>query len=925
MSASETHNNDTAETQPENGGNRLENESSRPTSLSSLRSPARQRFVLTDHVALRLFEEDPSVTVLVRRQPLEGYELYVVEQWACSRTHPTFVITTYSGDPKDVAWGSIVSVPADESAWSPQLRVYFKELDRFHARQTETKHGIVMVTNLGAFPSSLTVIPVPGGDVKRNMELLYVNVDLKRLGCSGRIGIKLGTPNSATQAKFHQLYRTSDKNPINAAVVELVRMCQIALIIFKKLSPAFADGLLCDCTERAIGDWWADFGAEYYTAEPHDGILGPTTVAALLGMLMGARNRLSAYNAPVGKDAFDLESTKRAISSFQKSHRLERTGFLDRQTLERLRRATAKAASKETWTMPKALKSTVAELSGKGGEMVMGMVGGDKAGIAEIETVDIDRFVDLVNGEQAKWLWHGKRKKTAATNMFSRLPGEDKSSNDDSSATSRMLSKETTQDDDEMQRKETDQSEGKAYPDADGLDKEPRDPFSKRAAIKRATEKLETGTGFHRIKGAVGRRTHQYKTSKDDAESGLDLVKTGQDKGTDTDTAPARRVATGDSAISQVQSDTPRSSFEAFSVPRNSSGDLPEVEFGSSQQVIGDKPHPLDNGHTDSDSFRNSIQLTSLPFESIPPVPLPLRRTRSWSTLDSFLTADRSPKSYPRHLSFSIAEDSVLTSSPLSPPDLDRNSNSLEAQYYFYQYTSTIARNLHSSLENLSTNEASWTAKALAALNELVAQATADATELEQLRLARSDDYQALRDEARDIVGEDRNQLNDALRDIEVLGAKLEYEIQGLRGRVEDVEEGVQELERQVEGVEMRERELDGILGGGRREGWIGWALRMLTGVGIHWHNTTTAYNISTDPTNTPPQLIQKPLRHLRPPNSKTLIPRRAPSDRRLLIHQIPIRIMLHHIPARIPPVIKYLASENMPTDAPHKLIPFAH
>jgi hypothetical protein len=44
--------------------------------------------------------------------------------------------------------------------------------------------------------------------------------------------------------------------------------------------------------------------------------------------------------------------------------------------------------------------------------MVMGMVGRDKAGIGEIETLDIDRYVSLVHGERAKWLWYGKPRRS---------------------------------------------------------------------------------------------------------------------------------------------------------------------------------------------------------------------------------------------------------------------------------------------------------------------------------------------------------------------------------------------------------------------------------------------------------------------------------------------------------------------------------
>jgi hypothetical protein len=304
--------------------------------------------------------------VIERRGKLQGYELYLVEQWACSRVHPTFVITTYTGDANHNVIVGVLGVPTDEEQWSPRLRVYFKAISQYHARPKDTPLGMIMVTNLSSFPSALTVIPVPDGDVMKHREDFIVNEDLKRLGCSGRSGMSLSTPAGATQAKFFQLYKTSDRIPLYGAVIELVKLCQVALMIFGKLEQEYADGCLCDVTEKAINDWWTEIGSEYYNVEPTDGILGPITVAALLGMLMGARNRLNYYGAPVAKDAFDVYSLKRGIAYFQKSQKIQRTRRLDRYTLDRLHRVTAKAAAGEGWAVPKAVKSTVAELSGKG-------------------------------------------------------------------------------------------------------------------------------------------------------------------------------------------------------------------------------------------------------------------------------------------------------------------------------------------------------------------------------------------------------------------------------------------------------------------------------------------------------------------------------------------------------------------------------
>lgn len=831
------------------------------TAESSKKSPAsasHQRFVLTDHVAFRYLEEDPSVTVLARRQKLEGYEVYLVEQWACSRQHATFIITTYTGDPKDTVWASVISVPADESSWSPTLKVYFKSLDDYHARRKETSLGTLMITNLSGFPSSLTVIPIPDGDLKKYRELFFVNENLKRLGCSGRLGIKLAPPSSATQAKFHQLYRTSDKIPLNSAVIELVKLCQVALVMFGKLEPEYADGLLCDVTEKAVNDWWVEFGAEHYAVEPHDGILGPTTVAALLGMLMGARNRLSAYNAPVAKDVFDIESTKRGIAYFQKTQRIQKTRRLDRQTLERLRRATAKAASKEGWGMPRALKTTVAELGGKGGEMVMGMVGaGDKAGIADIETVDIDRFVELVQGARSKWLWYGKPRKTNTGDMFNRLPGEDGSGSPEEQRSElvRLLKRESTLEEHKLTKQDT-TDEKKVYADVfgttEGVEKE-KDPNSKRAVIKRATGKIESGSGFTRLKDAVGRRNHQPKSSKEDVMNGRSPIhNTKSDFGKETVTeissitSPRRAGTDYEPSFSRTLTETPRDSASTLAVAIDGTSH-PRSDERQSQSVQktadfddSDRSKPPTIANSIAGSVLQDIgNIEELPFTPTESAPVLLRRTQSAEQIDHYHAEHRDDNWWPRHLSFSIAEESVLTWQTLTSvlPEEEEYANTngdamlnLKAKLAAQELISEDAKRLRHRLAWLSKIEASWTSTRVQNISDLEAQAEADIQELEDMYYPRLDEYEQLRRDAHEIISNNRHQLQEAVRDLETLGAKLEYEISSLRSKVDDVDDGVQELERQVEFVEDRLRELEDVVR--EREGWVHWGVRMLTGIG---------------------------------------------------------------------------------------------
>jgi hypothetical protein len=821
--------------------------------VASPTSTTHQRFVLTDHVAFRYLEEDASTTVLSRREKLEGYEIYLVEQWACSRIHPTFIITTYTGDPKDTVWASVIGVPKDESAWSPQMRIYFKALNEFHARRKETSLGTLMITNLNGFPSSLTIIPIPDGDMKKNRELFWVNENLKRLGCSGRLGIKLAPPSSATQAKFHQLYRTSDKIPLNSAVIELVKLCQVALVIFGKLELEYADGLFCDVTEKAINDWWIEFGAEYYTIEPHDGILGPTTVAALLGMLMGARNRLSAYNAPVSKDVFDIDSTRRAISHFQKTQRIQRTRHLDRQTLERLRRATAKAANKESWAVPRAFKSTMAELGGKGGEMMMGMVGaGEKAGIADIETVDIDRFVELTSGEHAKWLWYGKPRKTNTGDMFSRLPRDDRSKSPEkhqSTHIADLIKKESMHEG--LSTTTRDSLDSGRRPDAigtaDAYDKE-KDSSSKRAVIKRATEKIESGSGFNRIKDAVGRRTHQPKPSKDETlRSPLQHVKSEmgplgdmdprkQSHELERDVIPQRLTATeSEPTFTKVLTETPRDSSSSLAVGKVAGSQLD----GHSDTVSTTRPSHTDEyekDYTRPSSLAGSMYCDIDPHNKLPDeasqIPPLLRRTQSVGQLDPYHSKPRADNWWPRHLSFSIAEESVLHWHPLittAPEDTD--SISLSAALAIQTAISEEAKRLRHKLALLSATDATWVTSRLATITDLSAAAEADTLQLDALYHPALESYQSLREDAHEIVSGNRSVLQDAVGKLGSLRDQLEYEIGSLKSKVEDVEDGIRELERHVESVEGRVEELEERLGG-KKEGWVHWAVRVLTGIG---------------------------------------------------------------------------------------------
>lgn len=823
----------------------------------------------------RYLEEDSATTVIARRCRLKGYELYIVEQWACSRVHPTFVITTYTGDDKHSVAVGVLGVPVDEETWSPRLRVYFKAIAQYHARSKETPLGMLMVTNLSSFPSALSVIPVPNGDVRSHREDFIVNENLKRLGCSGRSGMSLSAPAGATQAKFQQLYRSSDRIPLYGAVIELVKLCQVALMIFGKLEQEYADGMLCDVTEKAISDWWTEIGAEYYNTEPTDGILGPTTVAALLGLLLGSRNRLNYYGAPVSKDAFDVFNLKRGIAYFQKAQKIERTRRLDRVTLGRLQRVTAKAAAGEGWAVPKAVKSTVAELSGKGGEMVLGMVGrGDKAGIGDIETVSLDQFVDLAYGERAKWLWHGKpRRGGAPMERTEHIGANFTFARDDQGgyiwSHNRVDSAPPDEEVEDRKRKEDSPQPVVYYQKPPGSTNSVVDsPNDKEKELRKTVFKSVTGkmsdakSGLGRIKDAVSLRGHVSRPSKDDIYGtdnigDLSMVENSTSTLAIPSTAPTspamiNKAFTWKSTPTEYQNGVrkdavtpPTLSTKQRSAPpgvpiikeptrspprhtevEDSEGDLKVLaqsrdtrrELVVDGSVCGstDGEEDLEPPLADMEQDRRTLHML-------------LRRRRSIA--ETTLSTPHCPHEaqWPRQMSFSDVEEVILIWDPIAIIDDSVDASDTWLTWRKQMAAAEASKNLFEKMSELQNHVGPWVEKQVNQIMSLDEQAADDHNQLQNLYFELGEQYEALKQNSQDLLEQERAHVTDSVKDIEVMGAKLEYEINGLVSKVQDVEDGVAQYEVQVASLEERALELETQL---RTESWPHWVVRKLTGIG---------------------------------------------------------------------------------------------
>ncbi|KAL4928542.1 putative Sin3 complex subunit (Stb2) [Aspergillus undulatus] len=838
--ASPTANRETTRT----SANVLESPPSKPHGVEgpSFR-PGHQKIVFTDPVALRYLEEDPSTVVLHRRLTLEGYEIYIVEQWACSRIHPTFVITTYTGDPSHKVVVGVLGVPTNESTWSPRLKLYFNAVKRCQLREKETRLGTVMVTDLGSFPSGLTIIPVPHGDIIKHREDFIVNENLKRLGCAGRAGLKLQAPAPATVAKFHQLYRTSERIPLYNAVMELVKQCQIALMMFGNLAPEYVDGLLCDVTEASVGDWWTDLGTDLYNIEPGDGRLGPTTVSALLGTLMGARNRLHAFGAPVSKDAFDVSSLKRGIGAFQKSQKMKRTRRLDRHTLDRLHRATAKAANAEGWT--DAVKSTMAELSGHGGEMVMGMVRGkEKGGIADIETIDIDLFTQLITGERAKWLWRGKPRKSAVEHH-------------DSAAADMMF---TTDEQggyvwtSRKRHSHEDLGLDPAFQRSDRSWKQPEVPESSedkdqnlsRMVLKGVSGKVsDARIGFVKFKDAVGLPgLRSHKPTKDGSEFGGDAAQLSL-MDSDTETFPMKKSETGlqpstehtpmlepqtlnDAESKEQQLDPSLQSTETVT-PAITVDSVPSNDTDSSRKAsvtrTDEEPQDLDRLKTRSvDSSGASGDQAPTPASCA----MDLRRPHSSNDLRSDNDFERRNEYWPRHLSFSTVEEVVLARKSLDENAISERSDApLEDAVVHEDILVSDARISGSRIRDLELHTVPWVENQVSSVDRLNQILYETHEKLSSSYLERFELYQQVREKSSDLLAGEHSQLTEDMKRVEMLGAKLDYELQALESKVEDTETGLDDFERHVDDIELRVKALIRGEEDKQSNSWLSWLCRL--------------------------------------------------------------------------------------------------
>lgn len=346
---------------------------------------------------LRYLQESKYKYINTGLFKINGYEVYVVEQWATRRSNNACIVC-YTGNPEHTVTVASITIPIDEDLWSPRLRVFVNELSKMNARKNpcEEHNAYLYVTNLSSFPSGLTLITVPDGDVTLHLKDFILNETLRRIGCGARSGISLNKPTDASRDKFYQLYKISDRAPFEDAVIDLIILVQVSLHYFGLFKLSDVDGLLCDMTEKALNTWWHDIGVGHYGSQSEKS-LGPATIAAILGMVTGYRHRLNAAGVAVPKDPFEVEAFKLSISGFQKQNKLKINQVFDANTRDSLCKIPGNISASERFAITKVVKTTVQDLSGIKSQVA-----------SDVETTEYDKFLQNVYGHTLRHLFLGK-------------------------------------------------------------------------------------------------------------------------------------------------------------------------------------------------------------------------------------------------------------------------------------------------------------------------------------------------------------------------------------------------------------------------------------------------------------------------------------------------------------------------------------
>ncbi|KAF9137072.1 hypothetical protein BGX30_010580 [Mortierella sp. GBA39] len=309
---------------------------------------------------------------------LEGYQIYLVEQWAIERNREVATAVSFTGDPVHQILVTSITI-----------------------EHPNTPYGQLFVTNLSLFASSLNIVLVPKqGDFDYYQQRFYLNLNLRRMGCSGRSALTSKSPSDAQREKFNQLYKISDSTDFEVTVLRLVVLVQNCLYIFGLFNLMDVDGLLCNATEKGLEVYYDTFLKSTFQKFPTpDNVLDPNVLAGMFSKLSNVRGKLQHMVNNVPKDPFaEPMAFLNAVKIFQIKKPDLKACFLDAKTVEAISAAYQSSFNPQGLKVHKVLKSKIEDFSG------MTTVN------PEGETTDLDVFAKHITTDSLKQVWKGKTK-----------------------------------------------------------------------------------------------------------------------------------------------------------------------------------------------------------------------------------------------------------------------------------------------------------------------------------------------------------------------------------------------------------------------------------------------------------------------------------------------------------------------------------
>ncbi|KAF9338169.1 hypothetical protein BG006_009544 [Podila minutissima] len=295
----------------------------------------------------------------------------------------------------------VVIVIEHPDVYCQRLEKVFDKLRVAGARPKETPRGQLFVTNLSLFASSLNIVLVPqDGDFDLYQRRFYLNLNLRRMGCSGRSALTSKSPSDAQREKFNQLYKIQDSGDFEETVIRLVEMVQNCLYIFGLFKLADVDGLLCNATEMGLDEFYTTFlSTKFQRPLNHENMLDPNVLAGMFSKVSNIRGKLQHLINNVPKDPFaEPVAFINAVKAYQTKKPDLKARFLDSKTVDSINAAYQSSFNPQGLKVHKVLKSKIEDFSG------MTVVN------PEGETTDLEVFAKHIHADSLKQVWKGKPK-----------------------------------------------------------------------------------------------------------------------------------------------------------------------------------------------------------------------------------------------------------------------------------------------------------------------------------------------------------------------------------------------------------------------------------------------------------------------------------------------------------------------------------